>query len=285
MWVDIKDGRDSLVFGIIYRPPNLDRTNSKIIWEEISKASRYNKVCIVGDFNFRYINWRQLTGNLESDDFLEVVQDNFLHQFVTEPTRGDNILDLVLSNRENLINNVNIGDKLGSSDHNEIRFNINWRNKPIENLTVVPNFRQANYDGLRTFLQEAWGYLDLSSDLTHGDVRSGYETENPTVEEGYLNFKQIIHRGQEQNIPNKQFRTGNSDPRWLNNRLKYLIGKKKGIYRRVQRGEERLRNKYLDLNRQVKREIRKAKRGYEVKVASESKVNPKVFFSDVPDKG
>ena len=48
-------------------------------------------------------------------------------------------------------------------------------------------------------------------------------------------FLQVVHRGKEIHIPSKQYRTKKSDPRWLNNRLKYTIGKKKGIYRRIKR--------------------------------------------------
>ena len=55
LWLEIGYGKERIVLGVVYRSPNLDIMNSKIIYDEISKASRYNKVCIVGDFNFRNI--------------------------------------------------------------------------------------------------------------------------------------------------------------------------------------------------------------------------------------
>lgn len=117
VWVEIRSGRNNILLGVVYRPPNLDRINSRIIYEEISKAARTSNVCIMGDFNFRNINWQNLTGDYESEEFLEVVQDNFLFQHVLEGTRGNNILDLVFSNRENLIENLEVGETLGNSDH------------------------------------------------------------------------------------------------------------------------------------------------------------------------
>ena len=74
--------------------------------------------------NFPHINWENLT-----DDFLEVILDNFLDQHVTSPTGVNNILYLVLSNRENMITNLEIGEELANSDHKSISFSINLKNK------------------------------------------------------------------------------------------------------------------------------------------------------------
>lgn len=43
-----------------------------------------------------------------------MMQDNFQHQIVQTPRRGVNILDVVLSDQENLVHNTNIGGSLGS---------------------------------------------------------------------------------------------------------------------------------------------------------------------------
>ena len=37
-------------------------------------------MCVVGEMNFPHINWDNLTGNSEEEDFLEAVLDNFLEQ-------------------------------------------------------------------------------------------------------------------------------------------------------------------------------------------------------------
>ena len=68
--------------------------------QELARASRYNNVCIMGDFNYRRIDWDSVTGDGCSKEFLNVVQDGFFTQFVREPTRQGNILDLVLMNNE-----------------------------------------------------------------------------------------------------------------------------------------------------------------------------------------
>ena len=64
----------------------------------------------------------------------------------------------------------------------------------------------------------------------------------------------------------------------MNKRLKNLIGIKKGAYRAQKRGNADLKRKYLRLNKEVQRKVRNAKRNYEIKVANESKINPKAFY-------
>ena len=43
---------------------------------------------------------------------------------MTKPTRDDSILDLAVTNRDNLVSNMEIGGKLDSSDHQEMHFKI-----------------------------------------------------------------------------------------------------------------------------------------------------------------
>ena len=88
----------------------------------------------------------------KSDDFINVFHENFLKQLVRESTGEDSILDLVLTYRDNLDSNMEIGVKLGTSDHQEILFKIKWDMKLSLNHVQVPDFRKANYEGLRKHL-------------------------------------------------------------------------------------------------------------------------------------
>ena len=42
-----------------------------------------------------------------------------------EDTRGEQVLDIVLSSQKELVDNVKILEPLGNSDHNQIHFDIN----------------------------------------------------------------------------------------------------------------------------------------------------------------
>ena len=79
----------------------------------------------MGDFNHGHIQWKSLVSAGGDDhQFLLLTQDCFLTQHVLEPTRGGNVLDLILSSQNELVDNVNVQERLGSSDHNKIHFNI-----------------------------------------------------------------------------------------------------------------------------------------------------------------
>ncbi len=64
----------------------------------------------------------------------------------------------------------------------------------------------------------------------------------------------------------------------MTRRLKHEIGLKRGIYRTIKNGETHLRGRYVELARSAKKNIRLAKRNYEIKIANEAKSDPKGIF-------
>ena len=74
---------------------------------------------IGGDFNCPGINWDRFKApayNVQ-DLFLQFTLSSGFSQLVNEPTRQDNILDLVLCNEPLLISSVDIQSPIGKSDH------------------------------------------------------------------------------------------------------------------------------------------------------------------------
>ena len=84
----------------------------------------------MGDFNHGHIQWKSLesTGG-EDQQFIFFIEDSTLTRHLIEPTRGDNVLDIVLSSPKELVDNVKIHEPLGNSDHNQINFDINVNQK------------------------------------------------------------------------------------------------------------------------------------------------------------
>lgn len=304
LWVEIVSGRERLLLGCVYRPPSLSRELTSLIFQEITAAAaRFRNLCIMGDFNYRNIDWSNNTGDNVSEEFLELINDNFLRQLINEPTRENNILDLIITNRDDLVYNLEVGGRLGNSDHEEIRFNIQWVNGlKNENSALVPDFRRGNYEALRKHLEDEWkvrireGSGQVSELVVEGgsggirdcQVRTGEVSEvagsesevtgRRGVEEDYKALVSIVTTGQGIHIPHRKMRSGNNDPKWMTGRLKGLIGTKRGIYKRLKDGEIGLRDRYNVLARTVRKETRKAKRNYEIRVASNVKNNPKGFF-------
>ena len=107
----------------------------------------------MGDFNHGNIKWdtMQSTG-VEDKKLLCLVQDNFLTQHVLEPTRATRVLDIVLSSQKELVDNVNIKEPLGSSDHNQMHFNINIKSDRTKVKQCRRDFGKGNYKEIRKSL-------------------------------------------------------------------------------------------------------------------------------------
>ena len=69
-----------------------------------------------------------------------------------EPTRGENVLDIVLSSQKELVDNVKIHEPLGNSDHNQIHFDINVKSESKNKKTYRRNFHKGNYKDMRKYL-------------------------------------------------------------------------------------------------------------------------------------
>ena len=75
------------------------------------------------DFNFTDICWKYNTAmRKQSSRFLEHVEDSFLTQLDSKPTRGGAPLDLLFTNREGLVGDMVVGSCLGQSGHEMVEY-------------------------------------------------------------------------------------------------------------------------------------------------------------------
>ena len=138
IFVEIKCGnKESLIVGLIYRSPSASGTetnneNLLVLMEEVS-SKKYGHKLYMGDFNLPNIDWRLLDAKGDGDtlenNFLDCVQNALLFQNVLEPTRwrGDvtpHVLDLVFTNEENMVEDVQYLGPLGKSDHCVLLFKV-----------------------------------------------------------------------------------------------------------------------------------------------------------------
>ena len=112
--------------------------------------------------NYKEIDWeREYASHHDShlQDFVETLQDCFLYQHVTEPTRNregewSNLLDLVLSTDGGMVQDLTYHPPPGGSDHVIIRFNVPLhQSRKIDDLSDQYNIIKANYEGIREELK------------------------------------------------------------------------------------------------------------------------------------
>ena len=99
IWCKLVTGHTTVTIGVVYHCPNITKQNNYKIHNAISEVSKGDCI-IMGDFNHGNIKWdtQQSTG-VEYQQFMCLVQDNFLTQHLLEPTRAAMILDVAFTER------------------------------------------------------------------------------------------------------------------------------------------------------------------------------------------
>ena len=104
----------------------------------------------MGYFNHGNVKWdtQQSTG-VEDQKLLCLVQENFLTQYVLEPTSAARVLDRVLASQKEFVDNVVVQEPLGSSDHNQLHFNIKIKSDKTKVKQCRRDFRKGNYKEIK----------------------------------------------------------------------------------------------------------------------------------------
>ena len=185
VWVEIKlVGGDRLLIGCLYMSPSGPRLQNigafAALLEHVIQANP-SHLLITGDFNMPEVDWVNNVVNASpghpAHKFLCATQDAFLFQHVTRPTRyrrdqTANVLDLIFSNEEEMVQGLQYMPNLGKSDHVVLRFTFKCY-APCDNPEARRyNFHAGDYDALREHIrsvdwqvlqhldtEEACGYL------------------------------------------------------------------------------------------------------------------------------
>ncbi|KAF2345743.1 hypothetical protein FHG87_023501 [Trinorchestia longiramus] len=193
---------------------------------------------------------------------------NSLQQHVNEPTRGNNILDLVMTTTDLSINGLEVTDKIG--DYQMIDFSLEVRdpNTRTQHEQVL-DYKRANFELMKEELG-SYNYEILMS--------------NKNAEECYMILKDKIATATDHHIPRKRIRPTNNPP-WFSQEIKRLINARQHSYRRLKRYQTKPhRQEHIHACRAVKRTIKFTKRNKEITVAAQAKTNSKYFYKYVNDR-
>ena len=280
IWCKVERGGQSLLLGTVYRSPNSSDENDFNLFNLMNDneiiQKKYNKICIMGDFNFPSINWtnRALSEGKKGCKFQESIDDSLLFQMVENSTRhrhgqSSNLLDLVIVNDEEFISNIEHSSPLGNSDHDVLSFTLYMPySPPKESFIKVFNMKRGNFAAMREeFANHKWNLQE----------------KNPN--EICNTIKEVIRESMDRNIPKVKQSKKRYQPKWLDNKTLRKIKKKHRLFKRfliTKEGIDYLR--FIEARRKCKRAIKTAKREYEKKIAKHSKHNPRQFWNFVNDK-
>ncbi|KAK4826132.1 hypothetical protein QYF61_005284 [Mycteria americana] len=243
---------------------------NKAVFGSLKQASVQQNLVLMGDFNYPDICWKNNTAaHMSSIRFLECVEDCFLIQMLDVPTRNEALLDLLLTNQENLLCNISVSDSLSCSDHNIVEFGILLSMLKVSTKTKVLDFRRANFSSLRAQL---------------GGIPWEASMEDKGASECWEFFKNALLEAQNQFIPFKGKGSRQSKrPPWLNCELLSLLRTKREAYQRWKSRRIPVEN-YKGIVRPCRDAVRKAKAQLELKLARDVKNYKKGFFRYINNK-
>ena len=253
IWVKLEvKGSKTLHIGAFYRPPsttsNVETLN--IISEFEKSVLRIQKcnsnIWLCGDFNIPDVVWQDGTVRPGSAcpsihrRFIEILSDAGMEQLNTSPTRGQNILDLFLSNNPSLVQHVRVIP--GISDHDivlsdslikPLRVNI----KPVKSYQYHKgNFTKINFE-LGRFCDDFLKRRNLS------------------VNEMWLSYTSKLLGLQEKHIPST-IRKPKKLP-WITVKIRRCLRRKQRLYNKAKtRQDPALWSKYRTLKRATQKLVR-----------------------------
>ena len=226
-----------------------------------------------GDLNYSEIDWDSwsTTDTQHSTDFLEAIRDSFLYQHVREPTRArgtdrPSLLDLVLTNEEHMVNNIQYGAPLGKSDHAVLTFNIDcYATDTTSQSQARFLYHKGDYGAMRR-------ELDIDWEETFGEHQ-----DDPS--HMYDTFTTKLLDLQQKYIPTYKHKPAHKRKTHISPTTREAIREKRRKWRAyTSNPTEDNKTAYCRARNKLRKLIRKDKRDFEANLAENVKTNPKQFW-------
>jgi len=219
--VDLRDCYGTLPLRLVvaYRPPGYSSIDNTRLFSVLdSLADGCARLCVFGDLNLPNFNWDLFA---YPDNYLYCTAVDFicnhgLTQLVNEPTRGSNILDLILCSDLLCCGDVSVLPPIAGSDHAVVAFSLYIslpQSSPAQaNNLARPNFSKADWPGLCNYLST----IDWMSEFMYCISANEY----------WDRFFDIVSNGIDQFVPNYMPTKHINSPKWYPRHIRTLFAKK-----------------------------------------------------------
>ena len=167
LFIELKlKNKDRAIIALIYRSESEGEIMSQKLLELIEEITTkgYSHIVLLGDFNYRTINWDTMSSSASGIQhkidmkFVNCIQDNYLVQHVDEPTRWrgadqPSLIDLVITNEEDMISNLEYHAPLGRSDHAVLTMQVNCYIERNMATITRKKYHLADFNSWRENLQ------------------------------------------------------------------------------------------------------------------------------------
>ena len=269
--------RRPLLIGTVYKRKhsdiqtveNLDKSLQKI-----NERAKLTDIILTGDYNQPNINWDEMNvipnhpySKATAEKLIAVIQENGLEQRVDKPTRGDNILDLVMTNNISVIDEVLVESGLSDHARVDVQLNLTVARKGVHQRTVLQR-NKADVEKIRS---------ELTAFRTKYEENSG-----ASVQDKWDLLEGELKRLMKQHIPTKKSRNRRQLP-WFDRSLRRLTRKKQRLYNKAKASRrDNDWEKYRDCCHQTRRALNRARQEFITnKLKNDMTDDPKAFWTFV----
>jgi len=192
---------------------------------------------IAGDFNLPGWDWKgnTLKSNTQylliHHKFTEILDDNGFTQIVEEPSRGTNILDLIVTNQPSSFRRTEIIP--GVSDHEIVYTEID----------IVPTRQQQKPRQIPLYSKAKWENVISDVKAIYNEIMN-MRNIGESVNSMWTYFQTNLDNSIKNNIPHKRAKYKDGYP-WINRDLRRLIRKRYRSYKRKKKsGNKADKNKH-----------------------------------------
>ena len=257
IWVEVllKNGR-KLLLSSVYRPPDGPTAQLDLFEQSLKDCMPMNDpnntVFIGGDFNCGDIDCENYcvfqNSNRKSihNSLLRILDDFHLSQIISCATRGDNLLDLFITNQPGIVKTCTVIP--GYSDHE----------MAVADCELNPVISKKKARPIQLFSKANWDELKLKASGFRDEFLSSRMCD---IEQQWSRLKSFIHNILT-SIPSKLPSTKRHVP-WINRSIQRLCRKKQRLYRKPKRDHKNSSwSKYRSCKRNCTQQLRRARSGY-----------------------
>jgi len=246
-------GNKTLYLCAFYRHNVSDEISLTNLQHSLAKTPTNGKANLIigGDFNLPGWDWSTMTLKPKTVSpslhkyFNDVINDHGLEQLVRDPTRKDNILDLLLTNCPHEVFRVEVIP--GLSDYDAV----------LAEFDLCPVKIRQKPRPIALFHKADWDSISLSMESTRVQLQTIYDG-NASSSVMWDTFRDSITSSVKKFIPHKVASNKNGNP-WIDTKLKRLLKKQQRVYNRMKKsGTEQLKSEYANLKRTAQRELRRS---------------------------
>ena len=250
IWSKTRQKNNKDLYICSYYMPHRNMGDILALEESLNRFNTQHRdktIILAGDFNCPDVDWNNLAVRVGAQDrevqqaLLDLTSEHGLTQVHHEPTRQNNILDLVFTNNPSIIKTST--SVPGISDHSMV----------VTDIDVLPQLIKQKKRKIFLFSKVNWEDIQKDTEQLSNSILED-RAQNP-VEYLWTRLKDGLTHIMDKHIPSRMTNSRKSLP-WFNRKLKQMVRRKARLYKQAKRTNQW--NEFNAFQKECKRAFKRA---------------------------